>query len=104
MILIFHQIILYVSNKSVRRNTKTLRFKQICKKLQYDTNREGVKISALLSVKIDEHGHLTFENKLSSDQIRMIEEAKFTYCPLEKFLEKQITIEKQASEKANKSN
>ena len=63
-------------------------------KLQYDINRETVKISALLSGKIDKYEYLTGKEILPSDQRRVIEQAKITYCPLGKALEKQtITIE-----------
>ena len=57
-------------------------------KLQYDIKREAAKIE-LSSGKIDKHEHLTGEEILSSDQRRVIEEAKFTYSPLGKALEKQ---------------
>ena len=48
-------------------------------KLQYVINREAVKISALSSGKIDKYEYLTGEEILSSDQRRVIEQAKFTY-------------------------
>ena len=55
-------------------------------KLEYDINREAAKISALSSG----------EEILSSDQTRIIEQAKFTYSPLGKPFEKQTkTIEDQ---------
>ena len=55
-------------------------------KLEYDINREAAKISALSSG----------EEILSSDQTRIIEQAKFTYSPLGKAFEKQTkTIEDQ---------
>ena len=53
-------------------------------KLQYDSNREVTKMSALSSDKIDKYEYLTGEEILPSDQIRIIEQAKFTYCPLAK--------------------
>ena len=63
-------------------------------KLQYDINREAPKISALSSGKIDKYEYLTSEEILSSDQRRVIEQAKFTYSHLGKSLEKQTkTIE-----------
>ena len=63
-------------------------------KLQYDINREAAKISALLSGKIDKYEHLTGEEILPSNQQQIIEQAKFTYFPLGKALEKQTkTIE-----------
>ena len=48
-------------------------------KLQHDINREAAKISALSSGKIDKYEYLTGEEILPPDQIRMIEQAKFTY-------------------------
>ena len=59
-------------------------------KLQYDIRREAVKISAISSGKIDKQEYLTGEEILPSDQNRIIEQAKFTYSPFGKFLEKQI--------------
>ena len=65
-------------------------------KLQYNINREAVKISALLWGKIDKYEYLTGEEILPSDQSRIIEQAKFTYSPVGKTFEKQIkTIEEQ---------
>ena len=61
-------------------------------KLQYDINREAAKISALSSGKIHEYEYLTGE-----DQQQIIEQARFTYSPLEKAFEKQAkTIEDQS--------
>ena len=49
------------------------------------------------SGKINKYEYLTGEEKLPSDQSRIIEQAKFTYSPLGKPFEKQIkTIEEQA--------
>ena len=63
-------------------------------KLQYDINREAAKISVLSSGEIDKYEYLTGEEILPSDQGRMMEQAKFTYSPLGKALEKQTkTIE-----------
>ena len=56
--------------------------------MPYDINREAGKISALLSRKIDKYQNLTGEEILPSDQKRFIEQAKFTYSPLGKTLEK----------------
>ena len=65
-------------------------------KLQYDINREAAKISALSSGKIDKYEYLTGEEILPSNQQQIIQQAKFTYYPLGKALEKQIkTIEDQ---------
>ena len=55
--------------------------------MHYDINREAAKISALLSGKIDKYDYLTSEEILPPDQRRVIEQAKFTYFPLEKALE-----------------
>ena len=66
-------------------------------KLQYDINREGTKISALSSCKIDTYEYLTSEEILLSNQQQLIEQAKFTYSPLGKAFGKQTkTIEDQA--------
>ena len=65
-------------------------------KLQYDISREAAKISALSSGKIDKYEYLTGEEILPSNQQQIIEQAKFTYSPLGKALEKQTkTIEDQ---------
>ena len=65
-------------------------------KLQYDINRETAKISALSSGKIDKYEYLTDEEILPSNQQQIIEQAKFTYSPLEKAFEKQTqTLEDQ---------
>ena len=53
-------------------------------KVQYDINGEAAKISALSSGKMKKYEFLTGEKILSSDQSRIIEEAKFTYSPLGK--------------------
>ena len=63
-------------------------------KLQYDINRKAAKISALSSGKIDKYEYLTGEEILPSNQQQIIEQAKFTYSPLEKAFKKQIqTVE-----------
>ena len=64
--------------------------KIIDEKMQFDINKEAAKISLLSSSKIDIHEYLTGEEILPSDQRRIIEQAKFTYSPLGKALEKQI--------------
>ena len=58
-------------------------------KLKYDINREAARISALSSVNIDKYEFLTGNEILPSDQVKMIQQAKFTYSPLGKALEKQ---------------
>ena len=66
-------------------------------KLQYDINREAVKILALSSNKIDKYEYLTGEEILPSNQKQMIEQAKFTYSPFGKAFGKRIkTITDQA--------
>ena len=71
-------------------------------KLQYDINSkisksesdsesESAKISTLSSGQIDKYKFLTGEEILPSDQSRIIEQARFTYSPLGKTFEKQIT-------------
>ena len=68
-------------------------------KLQYDINREAAKISALSSGKLDKYEYLTGEEILPSNQQQIIQQAKFTYSPLGKALEKQRkTIEDQGEE------
>ena len=58
--------------------------------MQYDNNREVAKISPGSSGKVDKYEYLTGEEILPSDQIRVIEQANFTYSFLGKALEKQI--------------
>ena len=57
-------------------------------KLQYDINRKAATISALSSGKIHKYEYLTGEDILPSNQQQIIEQAKFTYSPLEKLLKK----------------
>ena len=71
-------------------------------KLQYDINREAAKISALSSGKIHKYENLTGEDILPSNQQQIIEQARFTYCPVGKAFEKQIkTIEDQGEKQIN---
>ena len=56
-------------------------------KLQYDINREAVKISALSSGKINKYEYLTGEEILPSNQKQIMEQTKFTYSPLGKAFE-----------------
>ena len=60
--------------------------------LQNDINRKGAKISALSSGKIDKYDYFTGKEILLSDKRRVIELAKFTYCPVGKALKKQLKI------------
>ena len=65
-------------------------------KLQYDINREAAKASALSSGKIHKDEYLTGEDVLPSNQQQIIEQVKFTFCPLGKAFQKQTkTIEGQ---------
>ena len=67
-------------------------------KLEYDINRGAAKISALSSGNIDMYEYLTSEEILSSNQQKIIEQAKFIYSPLGKAFEKQTkTIEDQGN-------
>ena len=70
-------------------------------KIQHVINRESAKISALSSGKIDKYKYLTGEEKLSSNQKEITEQAKLTDFPLGKALEKQTkTIEDQVKIKS----
>ena len=68
-------------------------------KVQYDINREAVKISALSSGKIDKYEYLTGEEILPSNQQRIIQQAKFNYSPLGKVFEKQMKTIKDQGKK-----
>ena len=72
-------------------------------KLQYDINRIAAKISTFSSGRIDKYEYLTGEEILPFDQSRTLEQAKFTYSPLEKALEKQRkTTEQQQQQQKQK--
>ena len=61
-------------------------------KLQYNINREATKISG----KIEKYEYLTDKEIFLSNQGQIIEQAKFTYYPLEKaFVKQSKTIEDQ---------
>ena len=65
-------------------------------KLQYNINREAVKISTLSSGKFHKYEYLTGEYILPSTQQQIIEQTKFTYSPIGKAFDKEIkTIEDQ---------
>ena len=65
-------------------------------KLQHDINREAAKISALSSGKLHKYEYLTGEDILPSNQLQIIEQARYLYSPLGKAFYKQIkTIEDQ---------
>ena len=72
-------------------------------KLQYDINRESVKISALSSSKIDKYEHLTCKEIIPSSRYQTIEQTKFTYSPLGKALEKQTKKQNNAFTSLNLS-
>ena len=82
--------------ESVRENIKTNDMIRD-EKLQY-INREAAKISAL-SGKIGKYVYVIGEEILPSDQRRVIEQAKFTYSPLGKALEKQKQLRIKAKSK-----
>ena len=71
--------------------------------LQYDINREAVKISALSSGKIDKYEYFTGEETLPSNQQQIIEQAKFTYSPLVKAFKKQTKTIEESGEKQIKA-
>ena len=72
-------------------------------KVHYNINREAAKSSALSSDKTDKYKFLTGEGVLASDQRRVIEQAKYTYSPLRKALEKQKKGMKDQGEKQIKT-
>ena len=57
-----------------------------------DIDGEAAKISALSSAKFDKYEYITEEHILPSVQNQMIDQAKFTYSPLGKGLEKQMKV------------
>ena len=57
-------------------------------KLQYDISQESAKLLVLSSGKIDKNEYLTGEEISSSDQSRIIEQAKLTKAVSGKILEK----------------
>ena len=60
------------------------------KRLQFAINRKATKISALLTPKIDKYKYLSGEERIPSDQSRIIAQAKFLYSPLVKAFDKKI--------------
>ena len=72
-------------------------------KLQYNINKEDAKISTLSSGKIRKYEYLTGKDILQSNQQQIIEQAKFTYSPLEKVFEQQIKTIKDQGEKKIKA-
>ena len=73
-------------------------------KLQYDINREAVKISALSSDKIDKYDILVVKTYCHLINSKIIEQAKFTYSPLGKYFEKQTKTIKDQGEKQMEDN
>ena len=73
-------------------------------KVQSHINREAAKISASSSDKTDKYEFFTGKEMLPSDQRRVIEQARFTYSPLQKALEKQRKIIEDQGEKLLKIN
>ena len=73
-------------------------------KIQYDINREAAKISALSLNNIHKYEYLTCEDIFPSYQQQIIEQARFTYSPLGKAFEKQITIEDQGQKQVDALN
>ena len=70
--------------------------------LQYDINREAVKILAWSSSNINKYEYLTGPEILPSNQKQVIEQAKFTYSHLGKAFEKQTkTIEDQGEKQVD---
>ena len=74
-------------------------------KLQYNINREAVKIPSLSSGKIHKYEYLTGEDILPLSNQQIIEQARFTYSPLGKAFDKQIkTIEDQGEKQVKALN
>ena len=72
-------------------------------KLQYTTNREAAKVSALSLGKVDKYQYLTGEEILLFDQSRIIEKAKFTYSCLGKAFQIQTKTIENTAEKQRKT-
>ena len=69
-------------------------------KLQHDINWEATKMSALSSGKIVKYEYPAGEEILSSNQIQIIEQAKFNDFSLGKYFEKQTkAVEEQGKNK-----
>ena len=73
-------------------------------KQQYDINREGAKISALSSRKIDKYEYLRSEEIVPFNQIQIIEHAKFAYPSLGKAFEKETERQVDAIKSLDPSN
>ena len=57
-------------------------------KIQYDINREVAIKIALSSDKIEKYEYITSEEIIPSEQIKIIEQAKYTYSPFSKIKNK----------------
>ena len=68
MILLLHQIILYILDTISQKAVAMIDGKIIDEKLQYYINREAAKISASLSGKIVKHECFTGQEKLPTNQ------------------------------------
>ena len=68
-------------------------------KLQYDINKKTAKMSVLSSGEIVKYEYLTSEEILHPNQRQIIEQAKFTYNPLNKAFQKQIKVIKDQGKK-----
>ena len=68
-------------------------------KLQYGINKKTAKMSVLSSGKIVKYEYLTSEEILHPNQRQIIEQAKFTYNPLNKAFQKQIKVIKDQGKK-----
>ena len=105
MIRLYHQIIHYVFKKKFLLKKKTF-LESIYNKImtiddqikdekpQNNIHREAAKISGLSSGKFNKYKYHKGKELLPSNQKQIIEQAKFTYSPLDKAFEKQTkTIE-----------
>ena len=70
-------------------------------KLKYDIDREAAKISALSSGETDKYEYLTGKEISLSNQQQIIEQAKFTYSPLGKAVEKTNENNRRSRKKTN---
>ena len=89
MILLLHQIILYISEECFRKNIKTNHDNSWI--VGYNINREAAKISVLASGKIDKYEYLIDETILPSNRSQIIKQTKFKYSPLGNVLKKKQT-------------
>ena len=68
-------------------------------KLEYGINRAAPKVFALSSGKINKYGYLTDEKMLPPRQHKIVEQAKFTFLPLDNALGKQVKTIEELGEK-----